>query len=172
MTKIIADERPEFIFHLAAQPIVSTSYNEPIETITSNVMGTANILEAARCSNHSCNLVVITSDKAYSNIEQVWGYKENDQMGGKDIYSGSKGAAELVIKSYYHSFLKDKKSNILNLNSKVRENSGITGDNKYLTIKESSNSPGRRSKKSSKREKLRFGSFDDEDISNIPCEEK
>tara|TARA_B100001063_G_C16769738_1_gene560858 strand:- start:681 stop:1781 length:1101 start_codon:yes stop_codon:yes gene_type:complete len=112
MIKIIADEKPEFIFHLAAQPIVSTSYDDPIETISSNVMGTANILEAVKRSNHTCNLIVITSDKAYSNIEQVWGYKENDQMGGKDIYSGSKGAAELVIKSYYHSFLKDKKCNI------------------------------------------------------------
>lgn len=112
MIKIIADEKPAFIFHLAAQPIVSTSYDEPIETISSNVMGTANILEAVKSSNHSCNLVVITSDKAYSNVEQVWGYKETDQMGGKDIYSGSKGAAELIIKSYYHSFLEDKKFNI------------------------------------------------------------
>ena len=75
-------------------------------------MGTTNILEALRVSNHKCTAIIITSDKAYDNIEQVWGYKENDKMGGKDIYSGSKGAAELVFKSYYHSFFKSKESNV------------------------------------------------------------
>jgi len=112
MTEIISHEKPDFLFHLAAQPIVSTSYNDPIETISSNVMGTTNILEALKISNHKCTTIVITSDKAYDNIEQVWGYKEDDKMGGKDIYSGSKGAAELIIKSYYHSFFKTKNSNI------------------------------------------------------------
>jgi len=112
MTEIISLEKPDFLFHLAAQPIVSISYSNPIETISSNAMGTANILEALRVSNHKCTAVIITSDKAYDNVEQVWGYKENDQMGGKDIYSGSKGAAELIIKSYYHSFFKSDGSNI------------------------------------------------------------
>jgi CDP-glucose 4,6-dehydratase len=112
MTKIISDEKPDFLFHLAAQPIVSTSYSDPIETISSNVMGTANILEALKVSNHKCTAIIITSDKAYDNVEQVWGYKENDKMGGKDIYSGSKGAAELIIKSYYHSFFKKDTCNI------------------------------------------------------------
>ena len=98
--EIINDERPDILFHLAAQPIVSTSYDDPIETITSNVMGTTNILEALKVSSFSCTAVIITSDKAYDNVEQVWGYKENDKMGGKDIYSGSKGAAELIIKTY------------------------------------------------------------------------
>ena len=112
ITEIIASEKPDFVFHLAAQAIVSTSYTSPIETITSNVVGTTNILEALRVSNHKCIAIIITSDKAYDNIEQVWGYKEDDKMGGKDIYSGSKGAAELIIKSYYHSFFKSDKSNI------------------------------------------------------------
>jgi CDP-glucose 4,6-dehydratase len=112
MIEIISYEKPEFLFHLAAQPIVSTSYSDPIETISSNVMGTANILEALKISNHKCTAIIITSDKAYDNIEQIWGYKEDDKMGGKDIYSGSKGAAELIIKSYYHSFFKNKNSNI------------------------------------------------------------
>jgi len=112
MTEIISSEKPEILFHLAAQPIVSTSYSEPIETISSNVMGTANILEALKVSNHKCTAIIITSDKAYDNVEQVWGYKEDDKMGGKDIYSGSKGAAELIIKSYYHSFFKNPNSNI------------------------------------------------------------
>ena len=112
MIEIISREKPDFLFHLAAQPIVSTSYADPIETISSNVMGTANILESLKISNHKCSAVIITSDKAYDNVEQVWGYKEDDKMGGKDIYSGSKGAAELIIKSYYHSFLSNKESNI------------------------------------------------------------
>lgn len=112
ITAIITDTKPDFLFHLAAQPIVSTSYTDPIETISSNVMGTANVLEALKVSNHLCTAIIITSDKAYDNVEQVWGYKEDDKMGGKDIYSGSKGAAELIIKSYYHSFFKSEKSNI------------------------------------------------------------
>ncbi len=112
MEEIIAAEKPDFLFHLAAQPIVSTSYSDPIETISSNVMGTANILHALKESNHTCTAVIITSDKAYDNVEQVWGYKEDDKMGGKDIYSGSKGAAELIIKSYYHSFFKEPSCNV------------------------------------------------------------
>jgi len=112
LSKIISREKPEFVFHLAAQAIVSTSYYNPLETISSNVMGTTNLLEALRISNHKCTAIIITSDKAYDNIEQIWGYKENDQIGGKDIYSGSKGAAELVIKSYYHSFFQSVKSNV------------------------------------------------------------
>lgn len=103
---IIGDVKPDFLFHLAAQPIVSLSYKDPIETLTSNIIGTANVLEGLRKSNHKCAAVIITSDKCYDNVEWVWGYRETDGLGGKDIYSGSKGAAELIIKSYYHSFLK------------------------------------------------------------------
>ena len=106
MVEIFRNEKPDFLFHLAAQPIVSTSYKNPIETISSNVMGTANILETLRILDNKIIAVIITSDKAYDNIEQIWGYKENDEMGGKDIYSGSKGGAELIIKSYFHSFFK------------------------------------------------------------------
>lgn len=112
ITNIISEEKPDFLFHLAAQPIVSTSYLDPIDTISTNVMGTANVLDALKISNHKCTAIIITSDKAYDNIEQVWGYKENDKMGGKDIYSGSKGAAELIIKSYYNSFFSKESSNV------------------------------------------------------------
>lgn len=112
LKRILKEEQPDFLFHLAAQPIVSLSYSDPIGTLSSNVMGTANVLEALRISNHTCTAIIITSDKAYDNVEQVWGYKEEDKMGGKDIYSGSKGAAELIIKSYYHSFFKSPKCNI------------------------------------------------------------
>ena len=108
--EIFLNEKPDFVFHLAAQPIVSVSYKDPIETITSNVMGTTNILEILRKAEHECTAIIITSDKAYDNIEQVWGYRENDALGGKDIYSGSKGAAELIIKSYCNSFFKEIKT--------------------------------------------------------------
>lgn len=109
---LIELEKPDFVFHLAAQAIVSTSYSNPLDTVTSNILGTANVLEALRVSNQKCTAIIITSDKAYDNVEQIWGYKENDAMGGKDVYSGSKGAAELVIKSYYHSFFKSDDSNV------------------------------------------------------------
>jgi CDP-glucose 4,6-dehydratase len=112
MIDIISNEKPDFIFHLAAQPLVLTSYNDPIETISSNVMGTTNILESMKNLKNKCSAIIITSDKAYDNIEQVNGYKEDDRLGGKDIYSGSKGAAELIIKSYYYSFLKSNNSNL------------------------------------------------------------
>jgi len=109
--KCVDEVKPDFLFHLAAQAIVSTSYKNPMDTITTNVIGTATVLEALRQTSLPITAVIITSDKAYDNVEWLWGYRENDRLGGKDIYSGSKGAAELVIKSYWHSFLKDK-SNI------------------------------------------------------------
>lgn len=110
--KIIREIKPDFLFHLAAQSLVSLSYSNPIETISSNVMGTTNVLEALKESNHNCMGIIITSDKCYDNVEWAWGYKETDVLGGKDIYSGSKGAAELIFKSYYHSFFKRADSNV------------------------------------------------------------
>lgn len=110
LRNIISDEKPDFIFHLAAQAIVSLSYTDPAETITTNVIGTMNLLEVLRNYDLPCNVVLITSDKCYDNAEWVWGYKETDVLGGKDVYSGSKGAAELVIKSYFHSFFKQNHS--------------------------------------------------------------
>lgn len=106
INEIINAVSPDFIFHLAAQPIVSLSYSEPLDTISSNVMGTANILEVLRNYKKACTAVIITSDKCYDNVEWIYGYKETDALGGKDIYSGSKGAAEIIFKSYYHSFFK------------------------------------------------------------------
>jgi CDP-glucose 4,6-dehydratase len=107
MRELISSEQPEFLFHLAAQAIVSTSYSEPVETISTNVVGTMNVLEALRSLEKPCAAVLITSDKCYDNVEWVWGYRESDGLGGKDIYSGSKGAAELIIKSYRHSFFRN-----------------------------------------------------------------
>ena len=105
---VVQKINPDFIFHLAAQAIVSTSYADPLNTVTTNVTGTAVVMEAIRNIDWDCTCVIITSDKAYDNVEWIWGYRENDALGGKDVYSGSKGAAELVIKSYWHSFIKHK----------------------------------------------------------------
>ena len=107
MRGLIVAEQPDFVFHLAAQAIVSTSYSDPVGTMTTNVVGTMNILEALRALERPCVAVLITSDKCYDNVEWVWGYRETDGLGGKDVYSGSKGAAELVIKSYLHSFFRN-----------------------------------------------------------------
>ena len=106
MQEIVHEVNPDFVFHLAAQALVSISYDNPIDTISTNVLGTANLLEALRIENPECTAVIITSDKCYENVEWVWGYKETDHLGGKDIYSGSKGAAEIIIKAYFNSFFK------------------------------------------------------------------
>jgi len=97
-------EQPEFVFHLAAQSIVSRSYRDPVETISTNAVGTMNVLECLRGLRQRCCAVLVTSDKCYDNVEWVWGYRETDRLGGKDVYSGSKAAAELVIRCYLHSF--------------------------------------------------------------------
>lgn len=95
---------PDFIFHLAAQSLVRDSYENPVETIETNINGTVNLLEAVRQLGIPTTIVVITSDKCYENKEWVHGYRENDPMGGYDPYSMSKGAAELVTSSYRRSF--------------------------------------------------------------------
>lgn len=101
---LVEQHKPDYIFHLAAQPLVRSSYSNPYDTFTTNTGGTLNILEAIRLSNLACTAVFITSDKSYDNVEQIWGYRESDRLGGKDPYSGSKGAAEMVLRSYSHSF--------------------------------------------------------------------
>jgi len=106
MKTILGDIEPDFVFHLAAQPIVKLAFEQPIDTFTTNIIGTANILEALRILNKPCIAIMITSDKCYDNVEWVWGYRETDHLGGKDPYSASKGAAELMIKTYFHSYFK------------------------------------------------------------------
>jgi CDP-glucose 4,6-dehydratase len=110
MHKIIHDEQPDFIFHLAAQPIVSESYANPINNFNTNVMGSIHVLDALRTYNKPCVVVMITSDKCYENVEWIWGYREHDTLGGKDPYSASKAAAEIAIRSYVQSFFKDSKT--------------------------------------------------------------
>ena len=104
VSSIINNIKPDFIFHLAAQPLVSFSYSKPALTWETNVMGTVNILESLRQLNKKCVGIIITSDKCYENQEWEWGYRESDRLGGSDPYSASKGSAELVFKSYYESF--------------------------------------------------------------------
>ncbi len=102
--EVIVKYSPEFIFHLAAQPLVRYSYKHPIETFSTNVMGTANVLEAIRLQNQPAVCICITSDKCYENREWDYAYRENDPLGGDDPYSASKAAAELIIESYRKSY--------------------------------------------------------------------
>ena len=102
--KIVNEVQPEIIIHLAAQPLVLTSYKLPVETFSTNVMGTVHVLEAARQCGSVRSIAVITSDKCYENNEQAKSFKENDSLGGSDPYSASKGATEIVVSSYRKSF--------------------------------------------------------------------
>lgn len=104
MKEIFAEYQPEIVFHLAAQPLVRLSYDIPVETYETNVMGTINIMEAIRATDSVKVGVMITTDKCYENKEQIWGYRENEPMGGYDPYSSSKGAAEIAISSWRRSF--------------------------------------------------------------------
>ena len=100
--------KPEIVFHLAAQALVRTAYASPKYTYETNLMGSLNVLEAVRKSDSIKTAVMITSDKCYENVEQIWGYKETDRMGGYDPYSSSKGCAELMISSYRNSYFNPK----------------------------------------------------------------
>lgn len=102
--KIFKRYQPEIVFHLAAQPLVRLSYDIPVETYETNVMGTINIMEAIRNTDSAKVGIMITTDKCYENKEQIWGYRENEPMGGYDPYSSSKGAAEIAIASWRRSF--------------------------------------------------------------------
>ena len=96
--------QPEIVIHMAAQPLVRLSYAEPVETYATNVMGTVHVLEAARHTPSVKAIVVVTTDKCYDNKEWIWGYREDEPMGGHDPYSNSKGCAELVSAAYRSSF--------------------------------------------------------------------
>ncbi len=99
-----ADVQPDIVFHLAAQPIVRASYQDPVGTAATNIMGSIHVMEAVRLAGRPCAVVMVTSDKCYENREWPYAYRENDPMGGHDVYSMSKGAAELTIASYRSSF--------------------------------------------------------------------
>lgn len=109
LRRVFAEHQPEIVIHMAAQPLVRYSYIEPVETYSTNVMGTVNLLEAVRSTDSVKAVVNVTSDKCYENREWVWGYRENEAMGGYDPYSNSKGCAELVTSAYRNSYFHPEK---------------------------------------------------------------
>ena len=108
LNQAILKSNPEFIFHLAAQALVKTSYEDPINTYETNILGSINLLEAVNNCKSVRSLVFITSDKCYENVESIWGYKESDKLGGIDPYSASKAAAEIIFSSYQRSYFINK----------------------------------------------------------------
>lgn len=104
LEKAVAAVKPDFVFHLAAQSLVRRSYEQPVETVATNVLGTANLLESVRREAPDAVVVVVTTDKCYENREWTYSYRENEALGGKDVYSASKAAAEMVVASWRHSF--------------------------------------------------------------------
>jgi len=112
LEEAILSAQPDFLFHLAAQALVRRSYDDPLETWQTNVLGTLHVLEALRKLDKHCAAVIITSDKCYDNVEWVWGYRETDAMGGADPYSASKGAAELAIRSHIKSYFPGASSKV------------------------------------------------------------
>ncbi|MBK8742593.1 MAG: CDP-glucose 4,6-dehydratase [Betaproteobacteria bacterium] len=112
LKKVVGEARPDFIFHLAAQPLVRLSYQEPVETMTTNITGTLHVLDVLRGLAHRCACIIVTSDKCYENREVLHGYRENDRLGGRDPYSASKGAAELLVHSYRSSFFDGPESKV------------------------------------------------------------
>lgn len=105
---LISKIKPDYIFHLAAQSIVSKSKTHPIETIKSNILASANILDASKNLKKKTTIVMVTSDKVYKNNEWIWGYRENDEIGGEDMYSASKSSTELIIKSFKNFIIDNK----------------------------------------------------------------
>jgi len=112
LKRFIRKYQPDFVFHLAAQSIVKTAYEDPIKTWSTNAIGTVNILESLRQLKKKCVAVIITSDKCYENLEIKRGYHENDRLGGKDPYSASKASADIAIKSYIKSFFSHKNNKV------------------------------------------------------------
>jgi CDP-glucose 4,6-dehydratase len=108
LSALVSSAQPDVVFHLAAQALVRTSYQQPLETYATNVMGTANLLDAVRHSPTTRVVVVVTTDKVYQNREWCYPYREDDPLGGHDPYSASKAAAEMVISSYRASFMQDR----------------------------------------------------------------
>lgn len=111
--KVFVEKRPEIVFHLAAQALVRESYKDPVGTWSTNVVGTANVLEASRIANCVRAIIVITSDKCYENKEWLWGYRETDRLGGYDPYSASKAATELLVASYRNAFFQSSDAPLL-----------------------------------------------------------
>jgi CDP-glucose 4,6-dehydratase len=129
--KSILEFRPDFIFHLAAQPIVRTSYEIPLETFSVNAMGTANLLQAARALDSPCSIIVITTDKVYQNLESGVSFRESDPVGGFDPYSASKACAELIVGSYRNCFFDVKEYSVHKKGVAVARAGNVIGGGDY-----------------------------------------
>jgi len=127
LKKAMLEARPDIVIHMAAQPLVQYSYNNPVETYATNVMGTVHVLESTRSIDSIRATVVVTSDKCYENKEWIWGYRENEAMGGYDPYSNSKGCAELVTSAYRQSYFSDQSTNNQNKVATARAGNVIGG---------------------------------------------
>lgn len=112
MKELFSEYQPDFVFHMAAQPIVSMAYEDPMDTISVNVLGTASVLNACRVLQNPCQVIVVTSDKCYKNVEWDWGYRETDILGGNDIYSSSKSCTEIITSSFIYSYLDTSEINV------------------------------------------------------------
>jgi CDP-glucose 4,6-dehydratase len=110
--RVIVDTQPDFVFHMAAQALVGNSYEDPMKTWSTNVLGTLNVLESLRKLQKNCAAIIVTSDKCYDNVEWIWGYRESDRLGGSDPYSASKAGAELVFNSHLKSFFPSATSKV------------------------------------------------------------
>lgn len=117
LTNALHDSGAEVVFHLAAQALVRPSYNDPVTTLSTNIMGTAHLFEAVRKCEKVQAVVNVTSDKCYENREEIWGYREHDPMGGYDPYSASKGCSELITSAYQRSFFFGHEDNVVALAS-------------------------------------------------------
>ncbi len=117
LQQLITSFRPNIVFHLAAQSLVRKSYEDPFQTFEINALGTLNLLNCLRDQPSVKAAVIITSDKCYENVEWIWGYRENDRLGGKDPYSASKACAELISNVYMQSFFEEKEPNIASARS-------------------------------------------------------
>ncbi len=113
VSRAFLEVKPDIVFHLAAQPLIRRSYRDPLETWSTNVTGTANVLEACRHTHSVRAIVAITTDKCYENREWPWGYRETDRLGGHDPYSASKAGSELVAASYRHAFFNSGRAPLL-----------------------------------------------------------
>ena len=110
--RVVKEFRPDFVFHLAAEALVSRAYMNPHATWETNVMGTMNVLEAVRKNLEKCVVIIVTSDKCYENNEWVWGYRESDRLGGKDPYSASKAGCEIMVRSYVNTYFQDASNGV------------------------------------------------------------
>lgn len=124
LNNLVSQIKPDFVFHLAAQALVGSSYVDPVATYTTNTIGTLNILEALKLLDNECVAILITSDKVYNNKEWVWGYRETDELGGFDPYSSSKSCAEMIIKSHVNSYFS---LNFANIKIKVARAGNVIG---------------------------------------------